>query len=158
MSDNFSSNDFKELRWVRVFTPIHIPKYLVEQVKHRDYAVEDFYTYQEEICIDESTGDLNPFNHLYVIVNGENIVVGFLWFCVDPLTKDIAVQIFSMDSKYWNKGQAMEFAAEHLKKIRRKAKLKKIYWVTRYPKHSEKHGFKRSKHILMEYDEDKING
>lgn len=147
----------EELRWVRLFTPIHIPKYLVEQVRDRDYGVEEFYKYHESNCL--LTGadgpSLNPFSHLYVLADPENLVKGFLWFVVDPLTKDLVIQTFSMDKDYWYKGKAVSKLAKHIKDIRRKGKLNKIYWITNYPKHSERYGFKRSRGVLMEYTEEK---
>ena len=142
-----------ELRFVRVFTPVHIPKYLVEQVRDRDYSPEEFYTFQEAACL-RMTKDgpsLNPLNHLYVLANNDNITKGFLWFSIDPLGKDICIQVFSMDKEYWFNGKSVEKLADFVKDIRKKAKLNKVYWVTNYPKHSERHGFKRSKSILMEY-------
>lgn len=144
-----------DLRWVRVFSPIHIPKYLVEQVRDRDYTVPDFYKYQELNClIDGKDGPtLNPFNHLYVLVDEGNIVKGFLWFVVDPLSKDIIINTFSMDKEYWCSGKAVKKLSDHVKEILKKLKLKKVYWITNYPKHSERHGFKRSRSVLMEYQE-----
>lgn len=149
-------NKVDDLKWIRVFTPSHIPKYLVEQVRDRDFTVEDFYAYHEAYCqIPTSDGiKLNPFSHLYVLANEENTVKGMLWFCVDPLTKDIIIQTFSMDKEYWNKGLAVKKLAAHMKGIKKKGQLNKIYWVTNYPKHSERNGFKRSKNVLMEYNEE----
>lgn len=143
-----------ELRWVRVFTPTHIPHYLVEQVRDRDYSVEEFFKYHQINCMTQGEKGivLNPFNHLYVLADKENKVCGMLWFSVDPLSKDILIQTFSMDKEYWGKGQAVKKLTEHIKEIRIKANLNKIYWVTNYPKHSERYDFKRSKSILMEYD------
>lgn len=145
-----------ELRWIRVFTPDHVPHYLVEQVRDRDYSVEDFFKYHQINCMSQTEKgiQLNPFSHLYVLANPDNQVKGMLWFSVDPLAKDILIQTFSMDKEYWGKGQAVKKLSEHIKKIRKKGKLNKIYWVTNYPKHSERYGFKRSKSILMEYTED----
>jgi N-acetylglutamate synthase-like GNAT family acetyltransferase len=147
------SDDFDELRWVRVFSPIHIPKYLVEHVKDRDYSVEDFYKYQEINCLVQGKDGptLNPFNHLYVLADEENIVQGFLWFVIDPLSKDAVINTFSVDKKYWHQGKAFKRVSSHVKEIVEKLKLKKVYWVTNYPKHSERHGFVRSKSVLMEY-------
>lgn len=149
-----------DLRWVRIFTPLHIPKYLVEQIKHRDWSVEDFYKYQQTNCLieDEAGPSLNPFYHLYVLVNEENVTKGFLWFTVEPLTKDIHIQNYSVDKEYWGKGRAVEKLSNHIKFIRKKANLNKVYWITNYPKHSEKHGFKRSKSVLMEYSEGNSHG
>lgn len=149
------SDKIEELRWVRVFSPIHIPKYLVEQVRDRDYSVEDFYKYQEINCLvpGKEGPTLNPFNHLYVLADENNVVKGFLWFVIDPLSKDGIVNTFSMDKEYWGDGKAMKKASDHVKEIVKKLKLKKVYWITNYPKHSERHGFRRSRSVLMEYTE-----
>lgn len=152
--------DINELRWVRLFTPIHIPKYLIEQISKRDYEIEDLYHYMEINCL-RPTKDgptLNPLFHLWALVHPDNIVKGFLWFIIDALTKDIVIQIYSVDSNYWGcKGAVMKLA-DHLKEIRKKAQLNKIYWITKFPKHSNKYGFKPSKSILMEYNEEEENG
>lgn len=142
-----------ELRWVRVFTPQHIPKSLVEQIKKRDYTVEKFYQYQESICLKGSADGptLNPYSHLYVLANNDNLVKGFVWFTIDPLTNDLCIQTYSIEPEYWKEGGAVEKLVKFLKEIRSKGKLNKVYWVSDYPKHSERHGFKRSKSILMEY-------
>jgi len=144
-----------KLRWVRIFSPVHIPKYLVEQVRDRDYSVEEFFKYQELNCLIADNGGytLNPFNHLYVLVDDQNIVKGFLWFVIDSLTKDMVINTFSMDKSYWGEGKAVKMLSEHVKEILKKLKLKKVYWITNYPKHSERHGFKRSKSVLMEFTE-----
>lgn len=147
-------SNIEDLRWMRIFTPDHIPKYLIEQVRDRDYSVEDFYDYHRFNCLTEEE-KLNPFSHLYVLADKTNQVKGMLWFDVDPLTKDILIQTYSVDKEYWNKGVAVKKLAEHVKDIRKKGNLKKIFWVTNYPKHSEKNGFKRSKNILMEYNGEK---
>ena len=143
-----------ELRWVRVFTPDHVPHYLVEQIRDRDYSVEEFFKFHQINCMIQSEKGivLNPFNHLYVLADKENQVKGVLWFSVDPLSKDILIQVFSMDKEYWGKGEAVKKLTEHIKQIRIKANLNKVYWVTNYEKHSMRYGFKRSSSILMEYD------
>ncbi len=153
MSDE---KDVKDLRWIRIFTPIHIPKYLIEQVKDRDWKVDDYIRYHELNCTTEKDGQqtLNPFSHLYVLVNADNITKGYLWFTIEPLTKDICIQNYSIDKEYWGKGRAVEKLADHIKYIKKKANLNKVYWITNYPKHSQKYGFKQSKSVLMEYTEE----
>jgi len=149
------STNLDELRWVRAFSPDLIPKYLVEQVRDRDYEVEDFYKYQQLNCLVQGKegSQLNPFNHLYVLANEDNVVKGFLWFVIDPLSKDVIINTFSMDKSYWMKGGAVRKLADHVKDLQKKLKLKKVYWLTNYPRHSERHGFKRSRSVLMEYQE-----
>jgi len=154
MNKKKSDEKIDNLKWIRVFTPDHLPKYLVEQVRDRDYSIEDFYKFHTLNCITQkdNTFTVNPFNHLYVLANQDNIVKGFLWFTIDPLAKNIFIQTFSIDKEYWFKGYAMRKVSEHVKEIRKKAKLNKIYWITKFEKHSKYYGFKPSSSILMEYD------
>lgn len=157
MSDN--EHDLDSLRFVRVFSPMHIPKHLVEQIRDRDYSVEDFYKYQEINCLRETDEGptLNPLSHLYVLADKENIIRGFVWFTIDALSKDICLHTYSIEKNYWEPGKAVKKVADLLKEIKNKAKLNKIYWITNYAKHSRRHGFKESKSVLMEYsgEEDK---
>jgi len=155
-------NKIDELRWIRVFTPDHVPHYLIEQIRDRDYSVEEFFRFHQINCLVQGENGvvLNPFSHLYVLADKMNQVKGVLWIAIDPLSKDIIIQTFSMDKEYWGKGQAVKKLAEHIKEIRLKGKLNKIYWITNYEKHSMRYGFKRSKSILMEYDprKEEVNG
>lgn len=143
-----------ELRWIRVFTPDHIPTYLIEQIKNKDYTVEDFYKYHRMNLGSYENGQLkmNNFCHLYVLANDKNLVKGVLWMSIDPLTKDIIIQVFSMDKEYWGRGHAVRRLSDFVKDFQTKGKFNKIYWITNYEKHSMRYGFKRSKSILMEYD------
>ena len=148
-----SEVDFDSLRFIRIFTPVHIPKVLIEQVRHREFDVEDWYRYQGVICTRQTDQgpQLNPLSMLYVIADEGNKVVGMLWCEIDVLSKILIVQTFSMDKKYWLRGKAMELLSKKAKEILEECKLKKIIWCTNYPKHSERYGFKRSKTVLMEY-------
>lgn len=152
MSDK-NSIDIEKLQFIRVFTPQHIPKYLVEQVKERDYGVDEFYEFQEINCLQKSEKGpvLNPLNLLYVITNEEKMVKGFCWMIIDPLTKDLVIQTFSMDKEYWGKGRAVELLTRKVKEILKELSLNKVYWITKHPKHSIKYGFKPSKFVLMEH-------
>ena len=148
------SKNMDDLRWIRVFTPSHIPHYLIEQVRDRDYSIEDFFKYHEINCLVNSQNgiNLNPFNHLYVLADPKNEVKGVLWFNVDPLAKDIMIQTYSVDKEYWNNGQAVKKLFNHIQDILKKAHLNRVFWANAYPKHAERYGFKRSKMILMEYN------
>lgn len=149
------SDKIDELRWVRVFSPVHIPHYLVEQVRDRDYTIENFFKHQELNCLVNGRDGptLNPYNHLYVLADEKNIVKGFLWFIIEGLTQDIFINTFSMDKEYWGKGKAVKRLVDHMSEIIKKLKVNKVFWLTNYPKHSERYGFKRSCHVLMEYKE-----
>lgn len=148
-----SQPNIESLKWIRLINPVHIPKYLVEQVRERDYAVDDFYSYQETACSvsTEQGTRLNPLNHLYVLTTDENLVKGFVWFTVDPLSKNIFVNTYSVDKEYWGNGKAVKKLVDFVSEIREKASLNKVYWTTNYPKHSQRYGFERSRSVLMEY-------
>lgn len=159
MQDSQSKEvNFDELKFIRIFTPIHIPKELIDQVRERNYEVEDWYKYQDLICLRQSDKGpiLNPLSMLYVIVDGGNKVVGMLWCEVCSLENTLVVQTFSMDKKYWCKGKAVTLVSKKAKEILKECKLKKIVWMTAYPKHSMRYGFKRSKQVLMEWDGEEI--
>jgi N-acetylglutamate synthase-like GNAT family acetyltransferase len=148
--------NFDTLRFIRVFTPMHVPKDLIEQVRDREYEVEDWYKYQEIICLRQTDAgpQLNPLSMLYVIADEGNKVVGMLWCEVHVLSKTLVIQTFSMDKKYWNKGKAVTLLSKKAKEIAKGCNLKKIAWVTNYPQHSLRYGFKRSKGVVMEWREE----
>lgn len=155
MNDEKIEKSIDDLRWVRIFAPVHIPLHLVEQIHDREYPVEDFYKFHEINCLRNTPEGptLNPLHHLHVLVDPENLTKGFVWFTVDPLNKDLCIQTYSVDKEYWHKGKAVAKLAEYVKEIRKNGKLNRIFWITNYPKHSEKYGYKRSKSVLMEYRE-----
>jgi len=151
--------DLKDLRWVRLFNPTLIPKYLVEQVKNREYSVDDFFKFQELNCLVNTKGSptLNPFNHLYALVSNDNQVKGYMWAVIDPLTKDMLINTFSIAKEYWHNGEAVSVLQENVEAIIKKMKIDKVLWITTAPKHSKKYGFKDSKNVMMEYSPDKKN-
>ena len=156
MSEQNSIDEkIEKLEFLRIFTPDHIPEHLVEQVRDRDFTVKQFYEFQKICCLRQGENGyvLNPLNFLYVITNEKKIPKGFLWAQADPLTKDLVIQTFSMDKEYWNKGKAVKILSKKVKEILKECKMNKVYWITNFPKHSERHGFKRSKSVLMEYKE-----
>lgn len=147
------SKSLEDVRWVRLYSPLGIPRRLIEQVTHRDYDVDDFLKLQEHACtVNGKDGiSLNPFNHLYALVSEENEVVGYLWFVIDHLSKDMIINTYSVDKEYWGGGRAVKKLHDHLEFLMENLKIDKCYWITRYPKHSQRYGFKPSKNVLMEY-------
>jgi N-acetylglutamate synthase-like GNAT family acetyltransferase len=153
------TNDILNLRWVRIFDPIHIPREYVEQIKERTFEVDKFYKLMKHTCMREEAGKmvLNPVNLLYVLINDENHVKGFCWMVVDVLNDALVINSFSMDNEYWGNGRSIQLLKDKAQEIKEGAQLQRVYWITRCPKHSEKYGFKRSKHILMEYSDGRNN-
>jgi hypothetical protein len=150
-----SEEEILTLRWVRIFDPVHIPKEYVDQVKDKSFTTEKFYKFQETANVENINGRIsfNPYNLLFVLVNESNHVKGFLWAVVDGLSNALVINTFSMDKDYWGNGKAVKLLESKAKEIKEIVELDKVYWITRCPKHSEKYGFKRSKNILMEYED-----
>lgn len=154
MSDKETNKDFEKIKFIRVFTPVHVPKYLIEQIKHRKFKVDDWYAHQESICtyFENGQAKVNPSNLLFVIPDEDLKVVGVLHCNISDVEKALIVQTFSVHKDYWSRGKAVQLLAKKCKELAKEKCLERVYWVTNYPKHSEYHGFKKSKSVLMEYD------
>jgi hypothetical protein len=145
----------KELTFIRLLDPIHIPSYLVEQIKGRLYTVDKFYQHQKMACLlqTQSGPQLNESNLLYAITHEKlRQVKGFAWMIIDPLTNSLQIQSFSMDREYWNKGEAIELMEKKAKKIMKDLSLSFISWITKNPRFCENKGFKRSKDAIMIFE------
>lgn len=150
---NPKSYTIEDLSWHRLVAPQFIPKNLIEQIKHRDYTVDDFYKFHMNNCevMIDGMKRLNPFSHLYALLDPDFKVRGVAWFSVDPLSKNIIVNTYSVEKEYWGKGKAVKKLEDMVKSVKEGANLNKIFWINSYPKHAERNGFKRSKQILFEY-------
>jgi len=149
------SHSLADLTFVRLIDPIHIPSYLVEQIKDRSYPVENFYDYQKICCLTQTDKGpiLNPSNLLYAVVHEKlRQVKGFAWLAIDFLNNALLINAFQMDKEYWNKGDAVTLLDEKAKKIIKDLSLDRIVWITKTPKFCEIKGFKKSKDTVMIYE------
>ena len=139
--------DFEDLEFVKIRIPQNvrfIPKSLIESVKGQLYTPEQFYTYQEK-QVD------NPYNLLYVLLGKDKNVWGYLWAELSQFDGSLFVNTFSIDKKYWFKGKALPKVIEFLDNLKSKHKSPRVFWITTNDSFFVKHGFKRSKNVLMEY-------
>jgi hypothetical protein len=143
--------NFEDLEFVKIRIPQNvrfIPESLISSVKGNLYEPEQFYKYQEK-QID------NPFNLLYALVEQNERegkrVAGYLWAEVSQFDNSLFVNTFSVDKKYWFKGKAIPRVIEFLDAIKKKHKCPRVFWITTNDSFFVKHGFKRSKNVLMEY-------
>lgn len=134
-----------ELEFIKLKIPRLIPLQLIEAVKGRTFTPEQFYHYQE-IQID------NPYNYLYVLVDPNKRIHGYLWAESNILDGSLFVNTFSISKEYWGKGKAVPKAIEFVRYLRDKIKSPQVFWITTNEKFFQKHGFKRSKNVLMEYN------
>lgn len=151
------SDKMTKLQILKVMTANHIPPYLIEHIKHRDFDPSQFLSNLDSLMrIDEIT--LNPHVHVFVVADEKFHVVGFFWFTIDPFTWNAILENFVMDPEYWGQGKSIQLLIDYLKPLQKKLNIKKFYFNTRYPQVFEKYGFKRSKDILMEYKDGQSNG
>jgi hypothetical protein len=140
-------------KFIRVIDPDHIPNYLVEQIRERDFDVDYFYQWQKAnsvICRD-GINIPNPYNHLWILVDDKRKTLGFFWSTIDTMSKTLFINNFSVDKSLWNRGEAIQLLKNKIDSIMKELKISKAYWTTKHAKPYEKYGFKRSKNILMEY-------
>jgi hypothetical protein len=137
----------EDLQFVKLKIPRLIPKDLIEGVKGRTFSPEQFYSYQEKLVS-------NPYNLLFVLVDKEKKIQGYLWCEINMLDGSLFVNTFSINKEYWGKGDAIPKVVEFLRELKKSTKATHVFWVTTNEKFFIKHGFKRSKNCLMEYKED----
>lgn len=135
----------EELQFVRLKIPRIIPKDLIESVKGRTFTADQFYEYQEA-QVD------NPYNYLYALINEDKKIQGYLWAESNLLDGSLFVNTFSITKEYWGKGEAIPRVIEFLVELKNKMKAPRVFWITTNEKFFLKHGFKRSKNVLMEYN------
>ena len=143
-----SVHTIESLSFVKLKLPRLIPIELIEAVKGRSFTPEQFYSYQE-MQID------NPYNYLYALIDEKKKIHGYLWAESNLMDGSLFVNTFSITKDYWSKGQAIPKVIEFLKMLKEKTQATKVYWITTNEKFFLKHGFKKSRNVLMEYNSTK---
>lgn len=124
-----------------------IPLTLIESVKGRTFTPEKFYKYQEDQIRYENEGNL-----LYALTSPKKKIEGYLWAEVSQFDNSLFINTFSISKDYWFKGKAIPKVIEFLDQVKVKHKSPKVFWISTNARFFEKHGFKRSKNVLMEFD------
>lgn len=133
------------LEFVKLRIPRLIPIELIDSVKGRTFTPEQFYKYQEA-QVD------NPYNFLYVMVDAEKKIHGYLWAELNMLDSSLFFNTFSITKEFWGKGKIIPKVIVFLKDLKEKTKAPTVFWCTTNEKFFLKHGFKRSRISLMEYN------
>lgn len=136
------------LAFIRLKVPRLIPQELIENVKGKTFTAEQFYRYQEEVRDCEGS-------FLFVMVDEKKKIKGFIWAELNRMDGSLFVNTLSVTKEFWHKGKMMEIVEEFLRDLQKKYKCPKVFWLTQNPKFFEKHNWKRSKNVLMEYSEKK---
>lgn len=142
---NDIGNNVAGLEFVRLKIPSLLPPELIEAVKGRTFTPEQFISYQEQ-QVD------NPGNFLYVLIDPDKKIHGYLWAELNILDGTLFINTFSIAKEYWGKGSGIKKAIDFIAGLKEKTKAPRVFWVTTNEKFFAKHGFKRSKNCLMEYN------
>lgn len=159
--------NLKDLKFVRIVDPqvfAVIPRYLFENIKEADAEMIDaMYENATNIMtvpiMSEQgvmVGNLPKLNvWIAVLHDDSHQIKGFLWAEFDSIEKCIFIQACSLDAEYQSEdGAAMKKGIDYLRSLPISDDMKNnIKMATNYPKAFEKHGWKRSKKIFMEYSD-----
>lgn len=141
------ATNIDSLEFVKLKIPSLIPKELIESVKGRTFTPDQFYEFQNN-----QVG--NPYNYLYALIDSNKKIQGYLWAEVNALDGSLFINTFSICKEYWGKGEAIHRVTKFISDLKNKIKAPRIFWITTNDKFFSKHGFKKSKNVLMEYIED----
>lgn len=120
-----------------------VPRYLLEQVKDRDWSVDEWYKYQESL---RGVRD----NLILGLVDKEHKVKGIIWITIDGFAKWFFINTFSVDKAHQRKTKLIKFVQRYIKDLAAKLGIKRVMWAARRSKALERYGFKPSDYVLME--------
>lgn len=138
--------ELSELTFVKVKIPRCIPKQLIENVKGRTFTPEQFYRFQEG-------QSHNPNNYLFGLIDENKVIHGYLWAEKNFLDDSLFVNTFSITKDYWRKGEAIDIAIAFLRDLKVKSGAARVFWITTNDKFFAKKGFKKSRQVLMEFQD-----
>lgn len=138
-------SDRKIANFIRIHDANLIPTYLVEQVKGRDYSIDDFYRMMPMYL--ES-----PTTFLVAITDEERIICGYLWMVVDLLTMSLYINTASVDIEVRLSNSVMDDIIKYVENLGRSIKVRKISWHSYKTGLFVKRGFTVINGSLMEYD------
>lgn len=136
------------LRIVPLKYPNILPRELIENVKGRTFEPEDFIKYL-------SNNVDNPVVMLYVLIDDESKIHGYIWIEKNLLDNSLFINTFSVSKEHWGKGKVIDLVIPFLEALKQKMGSKHVFWITTNPKFFQKRGFKVSKNVLMEYTSEK---
>ena len=86
--------------------------------------------------------------HLYAFADKENIIQGFFWADVNPISNSLGIHVMSVNKVYWGTG-VLPAIVDFAKILIKTLKLDEVTWVTTRPKAFERIGMKYSKQVMM---------
>lgn len=130
------------LNILRIYNINLIPRHLISQIIHRKYTVDEFYN--------ENANNMQSNNVFNVILDGNNIIVGFLNYGLNTLEKEIYINIASIDNSHKCDKKTLEFIIDFFKDLSDKIKFD-VIWHSYKTGLFLKKGFTEVKGSLLEY-------
>ena len=115
-----------------------IPRKLFDGIKDNNYDIDMLYKMVGQY--------LSPTSFMFLLVDEESQIKGFLWFYFNLLNKKAQVNILTVHSEYQG-SKAIQKTAEFIKSM---GKDITIEIMTSRPKAFEKAGFKKSETFILE--------
>jgi N-acetylglutamate synthase-like GNAT family acetyltransferase len=132
------------MKFKRIADPDLIPTHLVEQIPDQKGHANRFYHIMGLMI-------QSPTHFLYVLLDDDNTIVGYLWFEVNALDHVVFINTLSVDEKIWGDKGALKLAVEFVKSQMASLGISKAYLMTDRPKGFESLGFAKSNNYLLEY-------
>ncbi len=131
-----------ELKLARVLGFDHVPVYLLEQSKGRNWEVEGLLKWGNLIAS-------SPFEMIYVMVTRKHEVKGVVWATANPLADAVFLNLVSVDKEYQD-GLIIKKITGFFKAMLKDMGLNKVMALTSRPRAGIRHGWKKTGIELME--------
>lgn len=153
-----------DLKFTRITDPDMfqlVPRYLFEQIDGLDKeAIDLIYNMGASVLTIPLIREkrlvriANPFVWIVVLSNSDHKIKGFLWFDINVIEKHIFIKIFSVDKEYQSTSNAVsKELTDYIFSLPIDEKYKgRILAQNAHPKAAERHGWKRSKNVLIEIE------
>lgn len=155
--------NIKELKFLRLIIAEAfnaIPRALFESIKEIDSeTIDRIYANSAEIMtvpiVDRQGTVVGRMQAqsvwVAVMLDIGKVVKGFVWMEFDIIEQRVFVQACAVDPEY--QGEAIGYVVDYIKSLNLSEEMKKnIQFATTRPTAFEKAGWKRSKKVLMEYE------
>lgn len=146
-----SELDPETLKWIQTYDFNLIPKKLFDQINYDHFRVDLLCEYSNNVF-----GPDNLFNMLYVFVDEEGIIQGFIWCYANIFMNAIIVNMLSVDKKYQGSHKLVPIVIKKLDEVAKRlnkvgGEFNCIYADTKIPEIFEEHNVKETGFTQIKY-------
>lgn len=111
----------EKLRWIKITDLYLIPDEFFTKFKDKGYKIDLLYKYNDTLFKDNT-------NILFVLVDKEHKVRGFIYATINILTNSLSIIMCEIEKKF--EKQEIEVMKGNLEEVKKELKLSQIEWVT----------------------------